>query len=65
MKKKLQTKRAKLLREAEALRGQDGTFATDAARTAFDAKMAEIEEVDEQLRALDAPPAAEPAEADP
>ena len=60
MKKKIEAKRKKLLREAEALRRQDGTFADDENRALFDAKMAEIDEIDEQLRALD-PPAPEPA----
>jgi phage major head subunit gpT-like protein len=51
--KQLRQKRAKLVREAEQLKPQDGTFADDAARAAFDAKMTEVESVDEQIRALD------------
>jgi len=52
--KKLKTKRAKLLREAEAFRETDGTFKDDEARSAFDGKMAEVEAVDVQLRELEA-----------
>lgn len=48
--KKLKTKRAKLLREAEAFRSKDGTFKDDEARTAFDAKMAEVEAIDVEIR---------------
>jgi hypothetical protein len=39
-------RRARLIREAEALRGKDGAFPDDEARSAFDAKMAEVEEID-------------------
>jgi hypothetical protein len=46
---KLQKQRARLIREAEALRTGDG-FADDAARLAFDAKMAEVDAIDVQLR---------------
>lgn len=63
----LREKRTALLAEATALRGADGTFADDAARTAFDAKMAEVEALDTQIRSLAAappapatPPAVEP-----
>jgi hypothetical protein len=47
--KQIREKRARLLREANALKAADGTFANDAARASFDAKMSEIE-------ALDGPP---------
>lgn len=53
MLKKLKTRRAKLLKEAEALKGQDGQFADDESRAAFDAKMAEVDAVDVQIRASD------------
>jgi hypothetical protein len=46
---KLQKQRARLIREAEALRTGEG-FADDAAREAFDAKMAEVEAIDVKLR---------------
>lgn len=52
--KKLQKKRAAILKEAEALKGADGQFANDEARAAFDAKRAEIEAIDVQIRALQA-----------
>jgi len=42
----LKAKRAKLVREANALRNADGTFADDDARAKFDAKMTEIEQLD-------------------
>jgi hypothetical protein len=44
--KQLKDKRARLLREAGALKNTDGTFADDTKRQAFDAKMAEIEALD-------------------
>lgn len=50
----LRDQRANLLREAEAFKGADGAFATDQARTAFDAKMTEIEAVDVKIRAAEA-----------
>lgn len=53
-------KRAQLLREAAALRTGD-TFATDEARTAFDAKMTEVETLDVQIRAVQATPPLPPA----
>lgn len=58
----LREKRSTLLGEAKALRQADGTFANDEARGAFDAKMAEIEGLDGQIRALEpaAPAAAQP-----
>ncbi len=46
----LQSKRAQLLREAEALKSPNGTFKDDATRAAFDAKMSEVEAVDAELR---------------
>lgn len=48
----LRSKRAKLLKEATALKSADGSFADDATREAFDAKMAEIEGLDGQMRGL-------------
>lgn len=48
--KQLKTKRAKLVKEAEALRGEGGTFATDDVRAAFDAKMTDVEGIDEKIR---------------
>lgn len=56
----LTAKRAQLLQEADALRNQDGTFKDDAARTAFDAKMTEVEAIDAQLRATPAPASGDP-----
>lgn len=52
----LKTQRAEKLRAAEALKAADGTFATDAIRADFDAKMTEIESLDAQIRALEATP---------
>jgi hypothetical protein len=49
---KLQKQRARLVSEADALRTADGKFADDAARQAFDAKMAEVDAIDVQLRGL-------------
>jgi hypothetical protein len=46
----LRTKRESLVREATALKQADGTFADDQARAAFDAKMAEVEAVDTDIR---------------
>jgi hypothetical protein len=46
MDKKLREKRAKLLRQANALKQADGTFATDEARGQFDALMTQIEAID-------------------
>lgn len=54
MLKKLKAKRAKLLKEAEAFRGKDGTFADDAARSGFDEKMAAVEAIDVEIRELEA-----------
>lgn len=59
----LLTTRARLLQEAEGLKGPDGSFKDDAARTAFDAKMTEIDMIDAQVRALDATPPPAPAQA--
>jgi hypothetical protein len=56
-KQALLTKRADILQQAAGLKGADGAFADDAARAAFDAKMAEIDRIDGQVRALDVPPA--------
>ena len=55
-KETLLTKRAQLLAEAEGLKGPDGAFRDDATRTAFDAKLAEIEQIDAQLRVIAATP---------
>jgi hypothetical protein len=52
--KQLKEKRALILSEAEAFKGADGSFKDDATRTAFDAKMAEIETLDAQIRAAEA-----------
>jgi hypothetical protein len=52
-KQKLEKKRAKLLKDAEALRAADGTFATDQVRADFDAKMTAIEAIDAEIRALE------------
>jgi hypothetical protein len=49
---KLQKQRARLLRDAEAIRASDGSFADDAARQAFDAKMAQVDAIDMQLRGV-------------
>lgn len=46
-----------LLAEAEALKSADGTFADDAKRAAFDAKMTEVEAIDAQIRTAEAAPA--------
>lgn len=54
MLKKLREKRAKLLKEAEALKGRDGAFASDEVRASFDAKMATIEALDEQIAEAEA-----------
>lgn len=53
MLKKLRNKRAKLVKEAEALKGKDGQFANDEVRASFDAKMTEVEQLDVQIRALE------------
>lgn len=45
--------RKTLLGEAEAFRGAGGTFADDAARASFDAKMTAIDAIDQQIRAID------------
>lgn len=50
----LKKTRAKLLREAKALQGTDGKFKDDATRQAHNDKLTEIEDIDQQLRALDA-----------
>ena len=55
-KETLLAKRAQLLAEAEGLKGPDGAFRDDATRTAFDAKLAEIEQIDAQLRVIAATP---------
>src|SRR5688572_11356146 len=60
----LKTKRAKLLREATALKQADGTFENDEVRASFDAKMSEIEAIDVQLRAADAEEPPVPVDAD-
>lgn len=62
-KQALLTQRTQLLQAAEALKGANGTFADDAARAAFDAKMAEVEAVDAKVRALDSSPPAQAPDA--
>lgn len=47
--KELRKKRARLLREAQALKSTDGTFENDQKRSEFDAKMGEIEDIDTRL----------------
>lgn len=47
-------KRARVLREAEQLRGENGAFSSDEDRAAFDAKMREIDEIDATIRKLEA-----------
>ncbi len=66
----LRTQRATLVREAGELQDANGNFKDDAARAAFDAKMTQVEDIDQRLRALEAtspapavPPAAVPSEA--
>ena len=61
MLKKLKEKRAKLLREAEALKTRDGSFSTDENRSAFDAKVSAIDAIDEQIRERQAEPSETPA----
>jgi hypothetical protein len=52
--KELKTKRSNLLREAKALQGADGKFKDAETRQAHNDKLTEIEDIDQQLRALDA-----------
>lgn len=61
----LREKRANLLREAEGLKRADGTFADEPTRSAFDAKMTELEALDAQIRTAEAAEraAAQPAPA--
>jgi hypothetical protein len=58
-------KRTQLLREAEALKQADGTFKDDVSRTAFDAKLAEVEGLDTQIRTIEATPPPTPTPAVP
>lgn len=51
-KAELLSKRAEILAQAEAMKGADGSFKDDAVRAAFDAKMAEIETIDAQIRSV-------------
>jgi hypothetical protein len=53
MLKQLREKRTQLVREADTLKGTDGTFADDQARQAFDATMTEVEQIDAQIRAAE------------
>ncbi len=46
----LRANRAQLLREAEALQGTGGSFRSDADRSAFDSRIADIEALDVQIR---------------
>jgi hypothetical protein len=59
MLKKLRAKRARLLKEAEGLKGRDGSFASDEVRASFDAKMTAIEALDEQIAEAEAEAEAE------
>lgn len=52
-KKELKNKRAKLLREADAIKKADPTFKDEQKRADFDEKIAAIGEVDEQIREID------------
>lgn len=61
--KELREKRARLLREAEALKQADGTFKDDATRTAFDVKMGEVDAVDAEIRTAEAAPSGDPVTA--
>jgi hypothetical protein len=51
--KQLKKKRATLIKAAEAFRS-NGTFADESARQAFDAKMVEVDELEIEIRALEA-----------
>jgi len=51
--KQLREKRATILREAEAQKGTDGKFATDAARATFDTKMTEVDACDVLIRQME------------
>jgi hypothetical protein len=53
----LRSTRTTLMGEIEGLRNADGTFKSDEARASFDAKMAEVEGIDEQIRNLERTPA--------
>ena len=61
-KQALLTKRAELMQEAAAFKGADGSFKDDAARSAFDAKMAEVDALDVKIRALPVTPPAPSAD---
>lgn len=56
--KRLEKKRTRLLTEAAAFKQADGSFKDEQARAAFDAKTTEIEQLDTQIRALQAEAAA-------
>lgn len=58
----LREKRAQILREAEALKGADGSFSSDQSRASFDAKMAEIDAIDAQIRAAEDAERAQPTD---
>lgn len=59
--KQLKKRHAALLAEAAKFKGADGQFADDAARSAFDTKMAEVEQVAVQIRELEAEDEDDPA----
>jgi len=63
-KQELLSKRAEILAQAEAMKSADGSFKDDATRTAFDAKLAEVEGIDAQVRALPTEPTVNLAEAE-
>lgn len=50
--KQLQAKRAQLMREIEALQEKDGTFKDETTRAVAEMKTAEVEAIDQQIRAL-------------
>jgi hypothetical protein len=59
----LRQQRAELLREADALRSAEGTFADDQVRASFDALMTKIDGLDAQIRTLDGGTGTAPAPA--
>lgn len=54
----LEAKRKALVDEATALKGPGDAFKDDAARTAFDEKMTDVDAIEKQIRVLDAAPPA-------
>lgn len=49
----LREKRARLMREAEALRGANGTFANDQARADCESRVTEMEQIDREIARLE------------